>query len=81
MLLLGDHRKHRSSYVAEGLNGPKEYPPETIRVTKARPQILYSENPEVSLLLHRRQVLNVVPPERREKMGDICEATHIKSVY
>ena len=81
MLLLGDHRKHRTSYIAEGLEGPKEYPPEAIRVTKARPPILYSENPQVSLLLDRKQVLNVVSLERRKKMGDICEATQIRSVF
>ena len=80
MLLLGDHRKHRSSFIAEGFYGPKEYPPETIRVTKALPSILYCENPQVSLLLDRRQVLNVVPPERRERMGKICEATQIRFV-
>lgn len=79
MLLMNDNRQQRFAFVAEGLAGPKEFPPEAIRATtKSKPLILYSENPRVSLMLNRKEVLNVVSPSRREKMEDICEATQIR---
>ncbi|KYM80481.1 hypothetical protein ALC53_09031 [Atta colombica] len=77
MLMLNNHRLKRQSLIAEGLNGPKKYPPESIKLTKrARGlQLLYCENPRISLLLNISQLLQVVTPERREKIQDICEAS------
>lgn len=77
MLMLSNHRLKRQALVAEGLDGPKKYPPESIKLTKrARGlQLLYCENPRISLLLGISQLLQVVTPERREKIRDICEAS------
>lgn len=77
MLMLNNHRLKRHSLVAEGLDGPKKYPPESVKITKrARgSQVLYCENPRSSLLLNVAQLLQIVTPDRREKMRDICEAT------
>jgi len=77
MLMLNNHRLKRQSLIAEGLNGPKKYPPESIKLTKrARGlQLLYCENPRISLLLNISQLLQVVTPERREKIQDICETS------
>ncbi|XP_076164228.1 uncharacterized protein LOC143145078 isoform X3 [Ptiloglossa arizonensis] len=75
MLLLNDCRLKRYAFTAEGLDGPKEYPPESVRMTKrGRPQLLYCENPRMSLFLNYHQVLQVVTADRREKMREICEA-------
>lgn len=75
MLLLNDCRLKRYAFTVEGLDGPKEYPPESVRVTKrGRPQLLYSENPRMSLFLSHEQILHVVTSDRREKMREICEA-------
>ncbi|XP_054001184.1 uncharacterized protein LOC128888398 isoform X2 [Hylaeus anthracinus] len=75
MLLLNDYRLKRYAFTAEGLDGPKEYPPESVKVTKrGRPQLLYCENPRMSLFLNRQQILQVVPADRRDKMRKICEA-------
>ncbi|XP_076277908.1 uncharacterized protein LOC143207903 isoform X2 [Lasioglossum baleicum] len=74
MLLLNDCRLKRYAFTAEGLDGPKEYPPESVRVTKrGRPQVLYSENPRTSLFLSHEQILQTVAGDRREKMREICE--------
>ncbi|XP_014470485.1 PREDICTED: trichohyalin-like isoform X2 [Dinoponera quadriceps] len=77
MLMLNNHRLRRHSLVAEGLDGPKKYPPESVKTTKrARgSQLLYCENPRTSLLLSISQLLQVVTPDRRDKIRDICEAT------
>ncbi|XP_018395795.1 PREDICTED: trichohyalin-like isoform X2 [Cyphomyrmex costatus] len=77
MLMLSNHRLKRQALIAEGLDGPKKYPPESIKLTKrARGlQLLYCENPRTSLLLGISQLLQAVTPERREKIRDICEAS------
>ncbi|XP_015432769.1 PREDICTED: uncharacterized protein LOC107188895 isoform X2 [Dufourea novaeangliae] len=75
MLMLNDCRLKRHGFAAEGLEGPKEYPPESVKVTKrGRPQLFYSENPRVSLFLSHEQILHVVTGDRREKIREICEA-------
>ncbi|XP_076249176.1 uncharacterized protein LOC143188653 isoform X2 [Calliopsis andreniformis] len=79
MLLLNDCRFKRYAFLAEGIDGPKEYHPESIRVTKrGRPQLLYSENPRISLFLNRQQILEAVPSDRREKMRDVLEADFLR---
>lgn len=77
MLMLSNHRLKRQALIAEGLDGPKKYPPESIKLTKrARGlQLLYCENPRTSLLLGISQLLQIVTPERREKIRDICAAS------
>lgn len=77
MLMLSNHRLKRQALIAEGFNGPKKYPPESIKLTKRTKglQLLYCENPRISLLLRISQLLQVVTPERREKIRDICEAS------
>ncbi|KAG7207404.1 hypothetical protein KM043_009056 [Ampulex compressa] len=76
MLMLNDCRLRRCALVAVGLDGPKEYPPESIKATKkGKSQVLYCENPRISLLLSRQQLLQTLTAERREKMREICEAT------
>jgi len=77
MLMLSNHRLKRQALIAEGLDGPKKYPPESIKLTKrARGlQLLYCENPRISLLLSISQLLQAVTPERREKIRDIYEAS------
>jgi len=77
MLMLNNHRLKRQALIAEGLDGPKKYPPESIKLTKrARGlQLLYCENPRISLLLGISQLLQAVTPERREKIRDIYEAS------
>jgi len=77
MLMLNNHRLKRQALIAEGLDGPKKYPPESIKLTKrARGlQLLYCENPRSSLLLNISQLLQAVTPERRERIRDICEAS------
>lgn len=76
-MMIGDHRLMRSPLMAQGLEGPKPYPPESIRVTKAvkGTPLLYCENPRVSLLLTREQVFQAIPVERRNTMREICETT------
>lgn len=76
MLMLNNYRLKRQALIAEGLSGPKKYPPESIKMTKRAkgPQLLYCENPRTSLLLHISQLLQIVTPERREKIRNICEA-------
>jgi hypothetical protein len=76
--MLSDTRIHRYAFLAEGPNGPKEYPPEIIKTTKNKPSILYCENPRHPIYFDRQYVLRVVSPNRREKMEDICEATQIR---
>ncbi|XP_019889605.2 trichohyalin isoform X2 [Ooceraea biroi] len=77
MLMLNNYRLKRQAVIAEGLDGPRKYPPESIRTTKRAKgsQILYCENPNVSLLLRAPQLLEAVTPERRERIRDICEAS------
>lgn len=77
MLMLSNHRLKRQALIAEGLDGPKKYPPESVKLTKrARGlQLSYCENPRISLLLNISQLLQVVTPERREKIRDIREAS------
>lgn len=77
MLMLSNHRIKRQALIADGLDGPKKYPPESIKLTKRAKghQLLYCENPRISLLLGVSQLLQVVTPERREKIRDICEAS------
>lgn len=77
MLMLSNHRLKRQALIVEGLDGPKKYPPESIKSTKrARGfQLLYCENPRISLLLGISQLLQIVTPERREKIRDICETS------
>nr|XP_033338670.1 trichohyalin-like isoform X1 [Megalopta genalis] len=75
MLLLSDCRLKRYAFTAEGLDGPKEYPPESVKMTKrGRPQVLYAENPRLSLFLSHGQILQIVASDRREKIREICEA-------
>lgn len=76
MLMLNNYRFKRQALIAEGLLGPKKYPPESIKMTKRAkgPQLMYCENPRMSLLLHVSQLLQLVTPERQEKIRDICEA-------
>ena len=78
MLMLNDEKQYRHPFVAEGISCPIEYPPETIKETKCKPCLLYSENPKYSLLFDRQYILSVVTPNRREKMEDICEAKQIR---
>lgn len=78
MLMLNNHRLKRTALIAEGLDGPKEFPPESIKLTKRGRQLLYCENPRVSLLLNRQQLLQAVTLDRREKLRDICDATSIQ---
>lgn len=81
MLMLNDIRLRRYAFIAEGLDGPKEYPPESIRITKrGKPQIIYSENSRMSFFLNRQQILQAVTTERREKMQKICEADFIRYI-
>ncbi|XP_036146293.1 uncharacterized protein LOC105837289 isoform X2 [Monomorium pharaonis] len=77
MLMLSNHRLKRQALIAEGLYGPKKYPPESVKLTKRTKglQLSYCENPRVSLLLGISQLLEAVTPERREKIRDICEAS------
>ncbi|KAK2586720.1 hypothetical protein KPH14_011755 [Odynerus spinipes] len=79
MLMLNNYRLKRSALIAEGLNGPKEFPPESVRLTKRGRQLLYCENPRVSLLLNRQQLFQAVTVDHREKLQDICDATSIRS--
>lgn len=75
MLMLNDCRLKRYPFIAEGPDGPREYPPESIRVTKrGRPQLLYSENPRMSLFMNHEQILQAVTTEHRDKMRVIYEA-------
>lgn len=75
--MLNNHRLKRHAFVAEGLDGPKNYPPESIKITKRGkgPQLLYCENPRISLSLSIPQLLQNVTPERRDKIRDIYEAS------
>ncbi|XP_070525021.1 trichohyalin isoform X2 [Cardiocondyla obscurior] len=77
MLMLNNHRLKRQALIAEGLEGPKKYPPESIKLTKRTRglQLSYCENPRISLLLNISQLLQTVTPERREKIREICEAS------
>lgn len=76
--MLVDVKPHRYPFIAEGVNGPKEYAPETIKATVTKPTIMYSENSKYRMYFDRQQILNAVSPNRREKMEDICEATQIR---
>ncbi|CAK9797362.1 hypothetical protein ANTPLA_LOCUS1192 [Anthophora plagiata] len=79
MLMLNDFRSKRYAFVAEGLDGPKEYPPESIRITKrGRPQLFYSENPRMSLFIDHQHILQTVTTDHREKMREICETDFIR---
>lgn len=79
MLMINDCRLKRYAFIAEGLEGPKEYPPESVRATKrGRPQLFYSENPRMSLFINHQQILQAVSADHREKMRDICEADFIR---
>lgn len=76
MLMLNNHRLKLQALIAEGLDGPKKYPPESVKLTKRRGlQLIYCENPRFSLSLGVSQILQAVPPERREKIRYICEAS------
>ncbi|KAM0729813.1 Uncharacterized protein ACS0PU_003690 [Formica fusca] len=77
MLMLNNYHLKRQALIAEGLDGPKKYPPESIKTTKRAKgaQLLYCENPRTSLFLCISQLLQAVSPERREKIRDICEAS------
>lgn len=76
--MLSDSRQYRYALLAEGLDGPKEFPPETIKATKTKPSLMFCENPRYSLFVDRQNVLSLVSPNRREKMEDICEAKQIR---
>ncbi|XP_046828029.1 repetitive organellar protein-like isoform X3 [Vespa crabro] len=78
MLMLNNYRLKRTALIAEGLDGPKEFPPESIKLTKRGRQLVYCENPRVSLLLNQQQLLQAVTLDRREKLRDICDATSIQ---
>lgn len=79
MLMMNDCRLKRYAFIAEGLEGPKEYPPESIRVTKrGRPQLFYSENPRMSLFMDHQQILQTVTTDHREKMRNIYEGDYIR---
>lgn len=78
MLMLSDDRQHRFAFIAEGQNGPKEYPPEIVKSTKTKPCLLFCENPRYPMYLDRQHILSMVSPNRRERMEDICEATQIR---
>ncbi|KAL2724501.1 repetitive organellar protein-like isoform X1 [Vespula squamosa] len=78
MLMLNNYRLKRTALIAEGLDGPKGFPPESIKLTKRGRQLLYCENPRISLLLNRQQLLQAVTLDRREKLQDICDATSIQ---
>lgn len=81
MLMINDCRLKRYAFIVEGLDGPKEYPPESIRVTKrGRPQLFYSENPRISLFINHQQILQTVTIDHREKMRNICEADFIRYI-
>lgn len=77
MLMLNNYRVKRQALIAEGFDGPKKYPPESIKTTKRAKgsQLLYCENPRMSLFLCISQLVQAVSPERREKIRDICEAS------
>lgn len=77
MLMLNNHHLKRQALIVEGLDGPKKYPPESIKTTKRAKgtQLLYCENPRTSLFLCTSQLLQTVSPERRQKIRDICEAS------
>lgn len=77
MLMLNNHHLKRQALIVEGLDGPKKYPPESIKTTKRAKgaQLLYCENPRTSLFLCTSQLLQAVSPERRQKIRDICEAS------
>ncbi|KAK9297028.1 hypothetical protein QLX08_009127 [Tetragonisca angustula] len=80
MLMMNDCRLKRYAFIAEGLEGPKEYPPESIRVTKrGRPQLFYSENPRMSLFMDHQQILQTVTTDHREKMRNIYEGDYIRN--
>ena len=76
-MMVGEHRLFRSPVIVDGLEGPKPYPPESVKLTKKAkgPTLLYCENPRVSLLMTREQVYQVIPDERRKSMREICETT------
>lgn len=80
MLIISNQRQYRYAFAAESVNGTKDYPPETIKTTKNYPPIFYSKNPRYSLYFTRQEIYNVVSPQRRERMADICEATQIRFV-
>ncbi|OAD53833.1 hypothetical protein WN48_08806 [Eufriesea mexicana] len=80
MLMLNDCRLKRYAFIAEGLDGPKEYPPESIKLTKrGRPQLFYSENPRMSLFINHQQILQAIITDQREKMQEICDANFIRN--
>lgn len=79
MLMINDCRLKRYAFIAEGLEGPKEYPPESVRATKrGRPQLFYSENPRMSLFINHQQILQAVTADHRDKMRNICETDFIR---
>lgn len=79
MLMINDCRLKRYAFIVEGLDGPKEYPPESIKITKrGRPQLFYSENPRISLYINHQQILQAVTIDHREKMRNIYEADFIR---
>lgn len=78
ILMLSDERRPRYPFIAEGVDGSQEYPPEIIKATKTDPMLFYCENPRYPLYFNRQTVLNAVSPGRREKMEDICDAKQIR---
>lgn len=80
--MIADHHLKRYPLIVEGQEGPREFPPESVKVTKRGrgPAVLFSENPRVSLLLSRQQLYQAVPSDRRDKMRLICEANHLQLV-
>jgi hypothetical protein len=82
MLMLNNYHLKRQAVIVEGLDGPRKYPPESIRTTKRAKgsQLLYCENPHISLFLRVSQLLEVVTPEHREKIRDICEASSLRYI-
>jgi len=79
MLMLNNYHLKRQAVIVEGLDGPRKYPPESIKTTKRAKgsQLLYCENPHISLFLRISQLLEIVTPERRERIRDIREASSL----
>ncbi|XP_057336874.1 serine/arginine repetitive matrix protein 2-like [Microplitis mediator] len=77
MLMIGTHHVKRTCVTVDGINETKkQYPPESIRITKKHngQGLFYCENPNISLLLPCQQLYQMLPPDRSDHMRKISHA-------
>ncbi|XP_063985314.1 serine/arginine repetitive matrix protein 2-like [Diachasmimorpha longicaudata] len=75
MLMVSDMRSLRTPVLVNGIDdGMREYPPESIRITRRIKGMVYSENPNVALYLSKRRLTQVLPPERCRIMREISDS-------